>query len=175
MTANAAPLPADSDEVNLCKGCGAMKHVNADGYCGRCVPADSNTPYQASPDEPYSDFADSTPIADSDGLDAVLNNLNEDMQDIANHGNDSAYQAANYPTQYTRSNINGLFGEAKAALLAIIAEKERMARDDELITAYTQVVGEPSVPIRSKFVKQFTKYLKERHQQLKDAVDGRRE
>ena len=27
----------DLDEVALCKGCGAMKHLNESGYCGRCV------------------------------------------------------------------------------------------------------------------------------------------
>jgi len=34
------PTPArpDEDEVTLCKGCNTMKHVNADGYCGRCRP-----------------------------------------------------------------------------------------------------------------------------------------
>lgn len=26
----------DLDNVNLCKGCGAMKHLNSDGLCGRC-------------------------------------------------------------------------------------------------------------------------------------------
>lgn len=29
-----------TDEVQLCKGCGTMKHVNAKGYCGRCTPTD---------------------------------------------------------------------------------------------------------------------------------------
>lgn len=28
-----------TNEVNLCKGCNTMKHLDADGYCGRCVTA----------------------------------------------------------------------------------------------------------------------------------------
>ena len=27
----------DPDDVNLCKGCETMKHVNVDGLCGRCA------------------------------------------------------------------------------------------------------------------------------------------
>lgn len=35
-------VSADKDEINLCKGCNTMKHLNADGLCGRCVSADKN-------------------------------------------------------------------------------------------------------------------------------------
>lgn len=31
------PTP-HSDEIDLCKGCGTMKHLNSDGLCGRCTP-----------------------------------------------------------------------------------------------------------------------------------------
>jgi len=42
------------------------------------------------------------------------------------------------------------------------------ARIDELIKAFTQVVGDETVSLRSKFVKRFTKYLKARYKQLKE-------
>lgn len=29
-----------TNELNLCKGCNTMKHLDADGYCGRCVTTD---------------------------------------------------------------------------------------------------------------------------------------
>jgi Fe2+ transport system protein B len=63
---------------------------------------------------------------------------------------------------------NGRFGyvhksEAKVHEQAAVAE----ARIDELTTAYTQVVGDREVSLRSKFVKRFTAYLKARHATLR--------
>lgn len=26
-----------TNELNLCKGCNTIKHLDADGYCGRCA------------------------------------------------------------------------------------------------------------------------------------------
>lgn len=26
-----------TEELNLCKACDTMKHLDADGYCGQCV------------------------------------------------------------------------------------------------------------------------------------------
>lgn len=26
-----------TNELNLCKGCNTMKHLDANGYCGRCT------------------------------------------------------------------------------------------------------------------------------------------
>lgn len=48
-----------------------------------------------------------------------------------------------------------------------VQEAEQEARIDELCKAFTQVVGDKSVSLRSKFVKRFDTYLKERHNQLK--------
>lgn len=46
------------------------------------------------------------------------------------------------------------------------------ARIDELLKAYNEVVGEPNVPIRSKFVKKFTAYHKSQHETLTAELKG---
>lgn len=56
--------------------------------------------------------------------------------------------------------------DAKAKLLALLADREREARIDEVCTAFTQVVGDETVSLRSKFVKRFSTYLKERYATL---------
>lgn len=42
MTQQNNPQDFNVDGVDLCKGCGAMKHVNKDGVCGRCVKGQNN-------------------------------------------------------------------------------------------------------------------------------------
>ena len=42
------------DDVNLCKGCNTIKHLNTNGYCGRCVKDDAGgelTPAEELQDE----------------------------------------------------------------------------------------------------------------------------
>lgn len=46
-------------------------------------------------------------------LHEILEDLRQDALSIAEHYDDSVYQHANYPTQYARSNMNGVFGEAE--------------------------------------------------------------
>lgn len=50
----------------------------------------------------------------------LIDDLCQNMQEIALHADDEVYQKTNYPTLYARSNINGLFGKFEQALNALI-------------------------------------------------------
>ena len=55
-------------------------------------------------------------------------------------------------------------------LANLIAIKELEASDKELFKAFTEVVGDKSVSLRSKFVKRFDTYLKLRHTDLEQQL-----
>lgn len=61
-----------------------------------------------------------------------LEALRREVLKIAEHFHDAEYQRQNFPTMHSRSNINGVFGEAEAALESIIKTKELQARIEAL-------------------------------------------
>lgn len=54
-------------------------------------------------------------------------------------------------------------------IVALFDQYCLVARKDELTKAFTQVVGDGNVSLRSKFVKRFNAYLKERYAYLTQA------
>lgn len=78
-----------------------------------------------------------TNVTMTNNLEEVLSKYRVLLCDVAENGNDGKYQAQNHPTQYTRSNVNGYFGELEKALVALINQKEK-----ELLDRFEEAIGE---------------------------------
>lgn len=80
----------------------------------------------------------------------LLDKYRELITDVAEHSNNARYQAQNHPTQFTRSNINGYFGELEKKVADLLQTKVERAEEIGFVRGYTTAVKAASPHITAE-------------------------